>query len=360
MSANLPPIAIPGGAQGGYIPMPVGIGGNGQATIIVSYSRDPKRFAVNELATITPVNHMVGYYQRVDPASQVTVYSDPNEAVWPDGAARPSMWGQQNKNALSLLPYRCIRREKGIPIGYQEKDQSYVNLQTLATESLASIMMTHRAVGFYGKALNSANYLTTNTFDCTAGVGGKWSSATGTNPYIYNSLNKAALAINQQTAGAIRLTDLTLVLSPNAAYQTAATQEIRDYIAHSPAALAQIKGDTPGQNANWQLPDRLYGIKVVVDQTIQNTAPRLQALSPSYVAGDTTALLLCRPGDVPTEAMQIQSAFSTWHFFLYSKEEMMVEVLDDYYNKRYYVGMTDTWDVEMVSPETAALVTSIF
>ena len=358
--AIVPPQAYPGGAAGvgGYIPNVVGMGGKGQAEIIVSYSRDPKTFAVNKLATITPVKLMQGLWPRVEPGALANIYNDPNEAVWADGQPRPM--GPQNTQPWGVLPYQCVRRQEPYPMGYQERDQSILPLEQMATQALAHRAMTRRAVAFYAQALNSANYPTANQGTATALAGGKWSSATGTSPYIQISLQTIATAINQATLGALNMTDLTLVLSPNAAVKTSQTQEIREYLARSQFALDQIRGDKPGQNANWGLPDRLYGMKLVVDPTIINSAARLQGLTPSYVEGDTTAIILCRPGDLPSNVTQLQSSFSTWHFFVYEKEEMLTETWDDWFNKRVVTAMTDTFDIKPVGAETGGLITAIF
>jgi hypothetical protein len=355
-----PPLAYPGGAAGtgGYVTNFVGIGGKGQAEIIVSYSRDPKTFAVNKLCTITPVKLMQGLWAKVDPSILASIYNDPNEALWPDGQPRPL--GPQNTQAWGALQYSAVRRAEPYPIGYQEREQSIMPLETMATQALAHRAMTRRAFAFYTQSLNIANYPATNTFNCTAQVGGKWSAATGTSPYIQASLQYLATQINQQTLGALNMNDLTLVLSPSAATLASQTQEIREYLARSQFALDQLRGDKPGQNAAWGMPDQLYGMKLVVDPTIINAAARLQGLSPSYVDGATTALVLCRPGDIPSNVTQLQSTFSTWHFFVYEKEEMLTETWDDWFNKRIVIGMTDTFDIKPVAIETGGLITAIF
>jgi hypothetical protein len=354
MPLTLPTPAYPG-AQGGYIPQFLG---GETANLIVSYSRDVKKFAVNRLATVTPVDKMTGYFPRLNPEAMARIYNDPDEAVWPDGQSRPT--GPQNKQDYSIVQYSTIRRGETYPLGYQERDQAQLPLRAAGLDVLAFRAMTRRAVAFYQKSLSTSYYLSTHQSSVATITGGsnKWSDATGTNPYIFQSLNYAATVINKATLGSVKMSDLTLVLTPQAAWKTAATQEVREYLARSQFALDQIRGDKPGQNANWGLPDKLYGMTVEVDETMQNTGNRLAAASNAYVGPDTSAVIMLPPGKSP--AGQVSSSFSSWHFFVYQKEEMKTESFDDPQNARELLALTDNFGVSAVAPEASYLLTLTF
>lgn len=356
MALTLPTPGYPG-ATGGYIPNFLG---GESAGLIVSYSRDPKKFLVNKLLQITQVDKLTGYWKRANPGALARIYSDPDEAIWPDGAEAPR--GYHNEQDISNAMYNCKRRAEADTIGYQTAKQSAYPLREMTTHTLAHRMMTRRAVAFYTRALSTDYYLSANTATVAAIAGPSvtWANATGTNPYIYKTMMYAASTVTKATVGAIQFRDMTMVLSPDAAYQTAATEEIRNYLAQSPDALAQIRGDKPGQNASWGLPDQLYGMKVEVDPTIQNIGPRLATDSNSYLATSTKAIFLCRPGDTPDNATQFSSAFSSWHLFTFQGEEMLAEEFDEPLHRRTHYRLTDCWDIQPVAPETAFLATLIF
>lgn len=360
MALTLPTPALPG-ATGGYIPTFLG----GETTgLIVSYSRDPKKFLVNRLMTTTKVDKLTGYWRRANPEVLSRIYSDPDEAVWPDGAVAPS--GVHNKQDWSLVPYSCVRRAESDWIGYQLQKQSVYPHRESMVHVLGHRMMLRRAINFYTKALSTDYYLSdhTATVAAIAGTSVTWANATGSNPYIFQSLMYAAEIISKKTVGAVQLNGpdgtLTLVLSPTAARKMAATEEIRNYLAQSPFALDQVRGAKPGQNSQWGLPDQLYGFKVEVDTTIQNTGQRLGTASNAFLASDTKAMILFQPGDMDQNALQFGSAFSTWHLMSFEGEEMATEEFDDPINKRLNIRVTDTWGVHVVAPETGFLLTSVF
>jgi hypothetical protein len=58
--------------------------------------------------------------------------------------------------------------------------------------------------------------------------------------------------------------------------------------------------------------------------------------------------------------MQVGSAFSTVHFFVYGPDEMKMETMDQPFDRRQVVLMTDCFDCKIVAPETGGLLTNIF
>lgn len=327
----------------------------GSGKLIVSYSRNPKDFAVNKLVTITPRTELSGYYARFDP-SVLSRVNDLNSTVWADGQPAPT--GDQNKQRFAFVPYAMQRRAEPFYVGYQERDQAVWDVDAQGQDVLGQRMMSWRALEFYQLIQNANNYLASNTSTATALSGGLWSAATGSNPYIKIGLRKIVNQIVKITNAAVSRKDLTLLLSPDVAGALAETQEIREYLARSVFALKEIRGNEPDQNENWGLPDRLYGINVVVDPTIQNAAFRDQDPSYNFMTGANEAIILCRPGDLVNTG-QFATAFSSVHMFSYTKEEMLMETFDEFWNKRVRHMVTDTRAFQVVSPETLYRVTSV-
>jgi hypothetical protein len=347
-----------------YIPA---FGGKASANLIVSYARDPKKFAVNKLAQRTPTSTLAGNWLTLRPEALARVMNDPNEVIWIDG--QPSPTGTHNQQDFRGTPYTCVRRARPAYIGWQTRDQAVWDVQDTQLQLLAHQMMTQRAYAFYDVAMNSANHLSTHVKTATAWsdlggyTGGFWSAGTSTNPIVQRTLLQAANQIRKDTMDAVKYSDLTLVITPQVALQMASSAEIHDYVARSPFALGQIKGDVAGQNMEWGLPDKLYGMSLVVDGTLRTTSGRLQIPATTVDiqdANDNSALIVATPGSLGGNVGQVNSAFSSMHMFVYNGEEMVTTTQDEPYNMRTLLRVHETYDMKLVAPETAALVTSLF
>lgn len=328
---------------------------NGTGRLIVDYSRNWKKFLLNRLVTLTSVTEPSGHYLRFDP-SVLSRVTDPNESVWVDGQPFPA--GEHNTQKFQFIPYTTVRHARPYFFGYDTKKNAVWDMDAQAERVLGNMMMTERNVEFYGLVQNSANYLTQNTATATAAGGGLWSAATSTNPYIQQSIDYAVEKMMLVTNGAVGRSDFTLLLSPKVAHAIAATQEVRETLIQSPFALGIITGNKEGQNVNYNLPPTLYGVKVEVDPSIQNTAMR--DLPPTYrfFAGTNEAILICRPGDLENTG-DFATAYSSVHMFCYSEYEMKMETVDLSWDKRIRHQVSDQRQFQIVSPETLFLFTNV-
>lgn len=343
-----------------YIPA---FGGKQTASLITSYARDPKKFAVNKLPTRTPSQELSGNFMQLRPEALARVINDPNEVIWIDGQERPK--GTHNLQDFRAVPYQCVRRARSAYVGWQTREQAVWDVQDTQLGTLGHQMMTQRAFAFYAVAMNSGNHLSSHVKTATAwsnigGTGGYWSAGTVTNPIIKRSLLNIANAIRMSTMDAVTYTDLTLVIPPPLAIAMSDSAEIHDYLARSPYALAQVKGDSPSQNGQWGLPDKLYGMDLVIDGTLRTTSSRLTVPGTTVdimSATDNEALVITTPGALGENIGQVRSSFSSMHMFVYRGEEMVVETQDEPWNKRTLLSVSETYGFNMVAPETAALVT---
>jgi hypothetical protein len=346
-----------------YIPA---FGGTAQAKLIVSYARDPKKFAVNKLAQRTPTSTLAGNWLTLRPEVLARVLNDPNEVVWVDG--QPSPTGNHNQQDFRGTPYVCVRRARPAYVGWQTRDQAVWDIQDTQLQVLAHQMMTQRAFAFYNVAMSSTNHLASHVKTATAwsnigGTGGFWSAGTVTNPIIQRTLLNIGNQIRKDTMDAVSYQDLTLVVTPPVAIGMATSQEIHDYLARSPFALAQVKGDAPSQNGQWGLPDKIYGMDLVVDGTLRTTSGRLTVPGTTVdiqSADDNSACVIATPGSLPDNVGQVNSAFSSMHMFVYNGEEMVTTTQDEPWNMRTLLRVHETYDMKLVAPETAALITNLF
>lgn len=337
--------------------------------LVVSYARDPKKFAVNKLVTRTPTNYLSGYYPFLRPEALARDAA----SIWVDGQERPR--GTHNEQDFNFVQFTCDRVCKTAPLGWQTKDQAVWPIETTQLAALGHMMMTRRSIDFYNVAMTPANHLSSHVKTATqwsgmGGTGGLLNAGTSTNPIFDRCTKQMAEAIRKSTLDAVSYLQLAIVMTPPMAIAISTAAEIHDYVARSPFAQAQVKGDAPNFNYQWGLPEKIYGLTLVIDGTLKTTSSRL-TVPGTFVdvpgvatAVDTTAdntLLMCAlPGDLGDNIGQVTAAFSTFHMFVYRGEEMITETISEQIHKRDLLSVSETRGFKIVSPETAALATNCF
>lgn len=361
MPLTLPMTTALPGPRNVFIPA---FGGKQQADLITSFARDPKRFAVNKLPQRTPVNYLSGNWLQLRPEALARIYQDPNSVIWVDGQPAPS--GNHNSQDFRAVPYNCERRAQPDYVGWQTREQAVFPIQDTKLTALGHLMMTQRTQAFYNVALNPANHLATHVMTATqwsniGGTGGLWSAGTIANPIIKRSLANIANQIRMDTMNTVSYKDLTLVVTPPAAIAMANSQEIHNYLAQSPYALSQLRGDVENQNGEWGLPPKLYEMELVIDGTLKTISPRMQVPGTTAdILTDTTALVLVTPGAIKDNMTQVASRFSSFHMFVYRGQEMVVKSQDFPWDELTKLLVYETYGFSAVSPETCALATSIY
>lgn len=366
----MPPVTLPyqtafPGPQNVYIPT---FGGRtAQANLIVSYARDPKKFAVNKLAMRTPTNTLSGLFLKLMPEALARIVSQPNAAVWVDGQERPK--GTHNQQDFRGVPYTCLRINDSAYVGWQTRDQAAWPIQQTQLDALGHLMMTRRAASYYAVAMNQNNHLSSHVVTASAAsawngmTGGFWSAGTSTNPIIDRSLKYIANQIRKSTLDAVSYLNLSLVITPDTAATISTTAEIHDYVARSPFARDQVRGDAPNYNYQWGLPEKLYGFNLIVDGTLKTTSGRLAqpgTFQNIMTDGDNSALVVAMPGDLAGNVGQVSSNFASMHMFVYDGQEMVVETQDEPWNKRTQLAVSETYAMALVAPETAGIITNLF
>lgn len=331
------------------------------AKLIVNYARDPKKYAVNQLMTVTPVDKPIGKFMRIKPEAQGRTSADfRNGRKWYDGSPRPIQVNTGQKH--EWLEYFCQRNTVDFPLGYQTISNAVWDIVSTQSNALANLMMTDRAAEAYAVLQDSANYASGNTATATvsSGSGGKWDVSTSALRYIQKSLMYGVEKIVQATMNGVSADDLVLVVSPTVARQMAESGEVADYLAQNPDATRYIQGELfQKQLMQYGLPPRLYGINVVVDPLVVDSAAldTSDTTSKSFIAGATSAYLIARPGSIDSNAGG--SSFSFLHCFSYKGEEMLVETVDDYINKRQILAVTDNRHIRSVASEAGFVFTEV-
>lgn len=313
-------------------------------SLVVSFSRNPKDFALNKYITLVPVKQSTGYYLKLTPSNAARVInSSLADVVWPDGNDAPT--GEWNAESHEFVQFATKRYAYPFRLGYKAVEQAVWKILAQHAAIVAQQAMTGRTLLAVTALETAGNYASTHTDTAANWGGGFLNAGTATNPILKKALNAMAQRIQKSTLGMVRPQDLVVVMNPVIADELGRSQEVHAYLKESPAALAQVRGDSPSQNGVWGLPDQIYGYKIAVEDAVRNTALKGATDSLGYIKSSNNLQLIARPGSlVGTEGAP---SFSFLHLWAY--EEMTVESKDDPDNRRHSGRVVDDFSVDVVS-----------
>jgi hypothetical protein len=323
--------------------------------LTVDYARSPSDFTVNKYCQIVPVKKMAGYYleMTVEEAGRI-VETDLSNFVWADGQPSPEF--NNGTESFTFKPYECTRYAYGFNLGDLTVDQASWDILAQHASIKARQAMTARTQLAVTELLKSANYDSSHVLAVSAITGntGNWAQSTTARADIKRSLVAGCEKILDDTLAAVKLDDIVLVISSSLAGAISQSQELIDAIKQSPQALAQVRGELPGANAIYGLPDKLYGIPVVVEAARKVTTRKGLTTSRAAVFTSTSAALVSRPGGLVGVAGT--PSFSTLQLF--AQEEMTVETLRDPNARRVVGRVVDTVVAKVTAPASGILFTS--
>jgi hypothetical protein len=322
--------------------------------LVVDFARNPTKFAVNKYAQIVPVKKVAGYYLRmtIEECARLT-NTDLSNFAWADGDERPM--GFEGTESFNFLPFETKRYNYGFTFGDLTVEQATWDILAQHASIKARQAMTARTQLAITAFTTSGNYdaahyidVTSDVTDNTAG----WAVSTTARQDIKRSLNWAADRVLLDTNSAIDIDELMLVINPTLARQMSECQEIVDHIKGSPDALAQVRGELPGSNAIFGLPEKLYGFPIVVEKTVKVTSKKGAAsVSRSYILPTATPFMCARPGGL--EGVAGTPSFATVQLF--AQEEMSVETHKDAKNRRVTGAVVENIVAKMVAPVSGVL-----
>jgi hypothetical protein len=347
---------------------------------MIAFIRDPKTFPINNYIAFRPAKKMVGLYLKLNSSHASRVYNA-DQFRWPEGTDRPT--GDNNTIPFLFEPYRTERYDVPVRLGnniVNQADWQIIAAHTAVNLQQAMTLRTWQIVSTLDNASNWAG--NTSDVDTLVGsVGATWANSTGATQTIRKSINAAVIEITRKTNGLLGKHQLNLVLHPKAAASIAESQEIIDMVKQSPIAEAQVRGESNGRNSTYGLPNQLYGVELVVENTVRNTAKVGATDDLQFVKAENSAFLTSKvealPGDHVAD-MGSTPNFSTFQLFYYDGESgtseyshglskkssesgglLVVEMFNDVRNKRTEVHVVENYAQEMVAPESGYLFTSI-
>lgn len=319
--------------------------------LIVSYARDPKRFAVNRYQQVVKVETQVGKYIRLNQydASRM-LSSNGNDIVWADGADRPI----NSDQAFEYPSYSTFRRSLGFHIGDLSMSQAAWDILAAKAAVNASRMMTYITASAIG-ALTASGVLPTAT--ATSLGGGLWGSGNNTTAgqdYFRRGVQNVLATIMLATNSVVDPSEIMMIVNPNTARLLSSSVETVDTVKQSPYSLEFLEG---GNSFNaFGLPKRLFGLgEVIVESSVSTTSkPKANGTgTQSFTLPDNVAIFVSRPGGIEGQ----MGSFSTLQGFF--KEEMTTESWTDPINRRTVGSVTSDWDHEVASPISGYYVTGV-
>lgn len=317
------------------------------------YSRNPKTFPVNQYCKQFKVSRDQGWYLVITPEQAARVLnSNLSDFHWADGQTAPM--GDENRESFEFKSYLTSRYVYPFSLGAKSVAQADWDIMASHARISAQTAMTARATKAITIMTDTSNWAA-NFGTATALAGGKVDASTSTTLYGKKLVRNVAAAVKKATLGVANRDDLVMVMNPDTAAAWSESQEIVDHLKQSPFALAQVRQDVPSQNGQWGLPDVLYGVKPIIDDTVRITSKKGAASVTSGWAFPASTILFMTRSEGLRGSEGVRD-FSSVQMFLY--EDMTVESKSDPDNRRELGRLVDDFDVKVVAPATGYLVTS--
>ncbi len=331
---------------------------------IISYIRKKSEFPLNRYVQLVQADKPQFYYWQID-RDQPVRKRDINLHLWTDGMDRPIH--NDNNLGFRTQPGTCIRYDfdtvlGNITIKTNEWNAKQQHLNMLACQAMeyrtAQALSTLETVSNWGANTADANVLN--------GGAGTWDRASDEpSDANYNAIKKAmasaVIQIFSQTNGRVKYRDLQMIVSPNLAKAMANTAEIHNYLKYGSPGIKEIEGDEDNYNERFGLPSRLYGVRVIVEDTpfVQDLPVASQttgSTNRSFQKKDTTAIFASRPGGLDGNAGT--PSFSTLQLYWYDRQMSAYE-FDDTVNQKLQIHIEDFYCVLLPAPESGYLISNV-
>lgn len=326
--------------------------------LVIDYSRNPKKFALNQYVQIQPVDKVIGLYQQMTVEERGRVMStNAAEYDWDDGADAPD--GTDGTESFIWQQFIAKRKGYAFRLGDMTVDQASWDIVAQHADISAQKAMTVRTQLAYNALTTSGNYASGHTSAAASvtGASGNWAQSTTARSDIKRSLMFGFEKMLDDTLAVIEPEDCQLVFGSATAAQLSESQEIIDAIKQSKDAYPMLRGELPGKRMLYNLPSVLYGFNVVIDKTRKATNLKGATAARSQIFAQSNAFLVARPGALVGVAGA--PSFSFLQQFTYKKYDMVVETKYDDDNKRTNGRVIDCIQMNAVAPGAAFWFSSV-
>jgi len=323
--------------------------------LVVDFSRNPDDFTLNRYIQIRNVSKESGYYLQLTTEECARILNaNLSDFLWYDGNDRPER--NEGTESFNFAEFKTTRYDYGYNLGDKAVNQADWDIVSVHSAIKAAQAMTARTQLAITELTNANNFAASHTSDVASisGNTGTWAQSTTARQDIKRSFNHAIKTIKKATVSSVKTEDLVLVIGPDAATEIAESQEFVDHIKGSPEAYAQVRGDLPGRNTEYGIPDKIYGVDIEVEDAVKVTSHKGATLANDFILSGSSAVMVSRPGELVAKAGG--PSFSTITCFAF--EEMSVETERDSWNRKTKGAVVDDIDMVMTAPSAGYLFTN--
>lgn len=328
--------------------------------IQVEFSRNPQNFAFPRYAQTIPSNQMKGYFPELD-AIEAGRIAHADDYLWPDGQPCP----RGTEQPLRWKAWNAERHAFAYQLGDMTVDQADYDIIGSHARMHAAKAMTLRSFEAMTLLETAASWPTGNTsatVDLLGGFSGAnwYTGATTAGQYIKQSFALVIQAIEKATGGAANFNEICCIVNPNSARQMGASPEIVAYLTQHEQAMGLLQGNDAKMLNQYGLPPLLYGIKMIVENTVRTSTRRDEddSATTSYTMSDDKAIFVTRQGAINdaasvvaqnmiTESGNVVPSYST--LLHISKADMMVQADHHDWHKITRGRVVDTRDIVVSS-----------
>lgn len=334
---------------------------------VVQYTKDLSRFQHDAYVQSVPSNKMIGLWAQIDTDEAVRVVNA-DDYVWRDGDEAPL-----GKNSpLEWKEYITVRRAFPFRLGALAANQASFDIIASHANIAVQKAMTARMTALRSVVSTAASWTqldgSTQNLDTAANVGGGvWLASSTTNKYIQKTFNEVATEILKGTNGTVGPQDVMCVLDPKGAEIIAESPEFQAWYQGTPAAPDMVAQARP-YNQLMGLPNRLWGVEIVIDTTVFTATYEGATVSKQYLFEDIStlngcALFCAKPRAIGSPTPDAPS-FSTLSYIHYEdsevgQQEMEVRLKYDDDNERYLGRVITNGIYKITAPEAGFFVTNI-
>lgn len=279
---------------------------------------------------------------------------------WSPGT--PSPTGYTNLQGSEQRSFVCERYAFVSTLDQLGIDVASWDVQKVHTKRLALQAMINRTAVVLGIITNTANYPAANVVTATAAsASGFLDGGTTADPRILTAFQYCMLLIQTSTGGRAGMAGAQFgaLMSPDTARRLARSREIREYPMQQVGSPGLITGKDRElmSAAKYGLPEVLYGVDIVVEDTFQNVGNDASAADVNAaIMPNNTIIFFVREGGFNKEYGD--QSFSSFTQFVY--EDMTAEALVNTWDRLTALRVVDFFDFKITSPVSVAVITNCF
>jgi hypothetical protein len=327
--------------------------------LAVGFSRNAKRFKLLEYVKMIKSPKIRGYYLKFTNQVAGRVINQ-NRYNWSWGTPAPTPLEQETFN---WIEFNLLRNAYPYGIDWKTRQQADFDVWKVEQDNKATLAMTARVMRSITTLTTASNWQTAadpdisaNHTDTATNLGGaKLDAGTSAAPSLQKALNAVMRLIMLDTMGAIP-SDPSLfkvVFNPVTASAIVQSAEYHDYLKSSPDAYAAVTGRLH-PNSIYGLPPTLYGVPLVVEDTVKVTSERGATLARSFAFPDNTVLFTAREGSL--EGVYGENGFNT--FCIFHDRDLEVSQFDDPRNELTEGRVVEETAEVLTCPASGYLITS--